>query len=87
MSNLTKANNTRRSNRNGRLIYPSGTELRTVQVVLSLLDWRAACLAGGTRGKAAGGIRNLITRYRTEIDHAPYCQFCGAKRKEYCKCA
>lgn len=57
---------TRASNRNGRLIYPAGTELRTVQIVLSLEDWRTACAFGGTRGKAAGGIRQLIRNIRHE---------------------
>lgn len=56
-------------NRNGRLIYPVGTELRTVQVVLSFEDWRLACVAGGSRGKAAGGIRKLIQAWHRS--HSP----------------
>jgi hypothetical protein len=67
MSHITRANNRRYSTRNGRLVYPAGTPLRTVQVVLSDEDYRTACIAGGSRGKAAGGIRLLIQQHGANL--------------------
>lgn len=61
--------NRRRSqpgNRNGRLVYPVGTELRTVQVVLSFEDWREACRVGD--GKAARGLRQALKLCSNKVE-------------------
>ncbi len=51
-------------NRNGRRLYPTGTQTRKVQVVLSDEDYEAARKLG--EGYAASGVRRLVIRYRRQ---------------------